>query len=96
LFIKQGRYLSYHHHEKKDEVLFIESGKINFTHDMNGEPQTLLLSEGYAFHVTPNIVHQMEAIVDTVIYEFSTKHLDEDSFRTTTDLVLGKKVNLDG
>jgi quercetin dioxygenase-like cupin family protein len=91
LFIKQGHHLSWHRHCIKDEVLFVGSGRMWLTHDLNGEPRSIEMSEGYAFHVTPGITHQMQAIEDTVLYEFSTQHFDEDSFRVTRDLVTVKK-----
>jgi quercetin dioxygenase-like cupin family protein len=94
LFIKQGHHLSYHKHEVKDEVLFCESGRIIFTHNLNEEVESIEMTPGYAFHVPPGVTHQMQALEDTMLIEFSTQHLDEDSYRTTTDLVLGKKVNL--
>lgn len=94
LFIKQGHHLSYHHHEIKDEVLFVESGRMWFTHDAEGDPVSLEMPVGYAFHVTPGIKHQMRAIEDTVLYEFSTQHFDEDSYRTTRDIVEGKIVTI--
>jgi mannose-6-phosphate isomerase-like protein (cupin superfamily) len=91
LFIKQGHHLSYHRHNVKDEVLFVESGRMWFTHSLEGEPQSIEMAAGYAFHVTPGIIHQMQAIEDTVLYEFSTQHFDEDSYRITRDLVTVKK-----
>jgi len=84
LFIKQGHWLSYHHHEVKDEVLYIESGKAWITYD--GKYTTLF--SGFAFHVKPGVLHQIQAIDDATIFEFSTKHFDEDSHRRTTDLVI--------
>lgn len=87
LFIKQGHWLSYHHHCVKDEVLYVESGHIWFTHDEDGEARTEELTVGHAFHVTVGTKHQMEAIEDTVLFEFSTHHEDADSIRTTLDSV---------
>jgi hypothetical protein len=55
---------------------------------MWGEPvQQVEMPPGYAFHVEPKTKHQMQAIEDTLIIEFSTQHFDEDSFRTTVDLI---------
>lgn len=88
LFIRQGHWLSYHHHNVKDEVLFVESGRIWFTHDESGIPVSYELPVGHAFHVKPGTKHQMQAIEDTVLFEFSTHHEDEDSIRTTLDLVV--------
>lgn len=91
LFIKQGHNLSYHHHKIKDEVLFVESGRMWFTHDALGQPMAIEMPAGYAFHVTPGVKHQMQAIEDTVLFEFSTQHFDEDSIRTTRDLITAHK-----
>ncbi len=38
--------------------------------------------------MSPGVKHQMQAITDTVIFEFSTHHEDGDSIRTTRDLVI--------
>lgn len=96
LFIKQGRWLSYHHHKIKDEVLFVESGKIRFTHESVdlGEPLSMVLDAGFAYHVTPNMLHQLEAIEDSVVFEFSTQHFDEDSHRKTRDRMAARDVEV--
>lgn len=89
LFIKQGHWLSYHHHNVKDEVLFVESGAIWFTNnERNGLVTSEKLEAGHAFHVKTGVKHQMQAIEDTVLFEFSTQHFDEDSIRETRDLVV--------
>lgn len=88
LFIKQGRWLSYHHHAIKDEVLFVESGRMWMTTDLGHGVISVEMPAGNAFHAKPNVKHQMQAIEDTVIFEFSTHHDDEDSIRATTDLVV--------
>ncbi len=102
LFIKQGHHLSFHHHELKDEVLFVESGHIRMVYSKHVQhkpsvPEASIWIEesfygehmgpGYAFHVEPGVRHQMQAIEDTMIFEFSTQHFDSDSYRTTMDLV---------
>lgn len=88
LFIKQGRFCSLHYHLKKDEVLYVQTGKLWFTwQEVGGPLQTIELPAGHGFHVTPGMRHQMEAIEDTTILEFSTQHFDEDSFRVTQDSV---------
>jgi len=88
LFIKQGWWLSYHHHDLKDEVLFVESGLIWMTYGSDEKDFSYLqMNPGYAFHVEPGLKHQIQAIEDTVILEFSTQHFDSDSYRTTMDLV---------
>lgn len=90
LFIKQGRYTSFHWHEKKDEVLYIQKGKMWMTYQSPDDSYPLWteLGVGSAFHVDPFLKHQMEAIEDTLIFEVSTQHFDEDSFRDTKELVI--------
>jgi mannose-6-phosphate isomerase-like protein (cupin superfamily) len=39
------------------------------------------LSEGDCMDITPGLVHQMEAIEDAKLYEFSSQHFDSDSHR---------------
>lgn len=88
LFVKQGQWLSFHHHELKDEVLFVESGRINLAYGSSEQDFLHLdMRAGEAFHVEPNLKHQIYAIEDTVIFEFSTQHFDSDSHRTTTELI---------
>lgn len=85
LFVRAGRWLSYHYHKLKDEVLYVHSGKLYFTTGDENKWETTELKKGHAFHVNPWLVHQMEAEEDTTIVEFSTQHFDEDSYRVTTD-----------
>ena len=90
LFIRQGKYCSYHHHKDKDEVLYIESGRIWMNSSEENDPEWINavdMKAGYAFHVTPGMKHQMHAVEDTMVIEFSTQHFDEDSYRDTTDLI---------
>lgn len=90
LFIKQG--CSFHYHKLKDEVLFVQSGRIKFkyTELENLQPEQDIygynvreLGPGEAWHVQPGLVHQMFALEDTYILEFSTEHFDSDSYRLT-------------
>jgi len=89
LFIKQGFHLSYHSHFLKDEVLFFESGKSWFTYGKSEKDFSCVeMKPGFAFHVEPGLIHQIQAVEDTVLFEFSTQHFDSDSYRTTLDLLI--------
>jgi mannose-6-phosphate isomerase len=83
LFIKQGQRCSLHFHKLKDEVLFVQSGSMQLiTRDIEvGAVRWFDLNEGDAFHVESWYVHQMVALKDTTILEFSTQHFDSDSYR---------------
>ena len=95
LFIRQGKFCSFHHHEIKDEVLYIESGRIwmNYSRGSDSPIYSEDMKAGYGFHMTPGMIHQMHAIEDTMILEFSTQHFDEDSYRTTKNLVVDNVVD---
>ncbi len=43
--------------------------------------ETIILEKGDNFYIPPGRVHQMVALEDTELFEFSTKHEDEDSYR---------------
>ena len=89
LFMRKGEWCSYHRHKIKDEVLYVQCGKIQMNHEGNdGFPVDLVMEQGSAFHVVPEMRHQMYALENTFIIEFSTQHFDEDSYRETRDLVV--------
>ena len=59
------------------------------THGSNEKDFSYLkMKAGDAFHVEPYLKHQIQAIQDTVIFEFSTQHFDSDSYRTSMDLIV--------
>jgi len=82
-FVKGGR-CSFHYHILKDETFYIHSGKIllKYGEDDNFDnTQEIILSQGDNFHVKRGLRHQMIAIEDTEMFEFSTQHHDSDSIR---------------
>jgi len=84
LYFVKGKKCSWHYHKIKDEVFFIQSGKIlikyGWEHDIN-KSNELILGRGDTFHVGTGLVHQMIALEDTELFEFSTQHFDSDSYR---------------
>jgi mannose-6-phosphate isomerase len=94
LFVKAGEALSLQFHRLKDEIIYVESGQVEFTLGGPGEavPNTEVVGPGAAFHVTPGVVHRMRALEDSILLEASTPHLDdvvrlEDAYgREGTDL----------
>jgi mannose-6-phosphate isomerase-like protein (cupin superfamily) len=78
LHIKKGHALSLQYHVKKDETIFIQSGKMRFEHFADGEePKHTDLGPGEAFHITPHLRHRMIALEDTDVLEVSTPELDD-------------------
>ena len=82
-FIK-GKKCSWHYHNLKDETFYIQSGKILLKYsdeDELGYALEVILNRGDKFHIYPKLRHQMIALEDTELFEFSTQHFDEDSIR---------------
>jgi mannose-6-phosphate isomerase len=79
LFIKQGESLSLQFHKEKDETIYVESGRIEFTIGAPGNavPNSEVVGPGVAFHVTPGTVHRMRALEDSTVLEVSTPQLDD-------------------
>ena len=80
----KGRKCSWHYHKLKDEVFYVQSGKILVRYstgdDLNRAAERIL-TKGDNFHVFRGLRHQMEALEDTELFEFSTQHFDSDSYR---------------
>jgi mannose-6-phosphate isomerase len=79
LFIKAGEALSLQFHRVKDEVIYVESGRVEFTMGAPGDavPHKEVVGPGTAFHVTPGVVHRMRALEDSFLLEVSTPQLDD-------------------
>jgi quercetin dioxygenase-like cupin family protein len=86
LFFAKGRKCSWHYHKIKDETFFIQSGKILLKWSYQDDilvADEIVLEKGDTWHVKIGQRHQMIAIQDTELIEFSTQHFDEDSYRVT-------------
>ena len=84
LYFVKDKQCSWHYHKLKDEVFYVQSGRIKVyfgdSDDIN-EANTCILGPGDNFHVYIGLRHRMEAIEDTELFEFSTQHFDSDSHR---------------
>ena len=83
LFFEKGKKCSYHYHAEKSETFYLHSGKMLIRHSDTTErvAEITLLSTGDVFEVPVGLIHQMEALEDSNLYEFSTQHFERDSFR---------------
>jgi mannose-6-phosphate isomerase-like protein (cupin superfamily) len=77
LHVNRGESLSLQYHEIKEETLFVVSGELKLTIEVDGDRRQLILKTGEAFHITPRMIHRMEAIEDTDVAEVSTPELDD-------------------
>ena len=84
LYFVKGRRCSWHYHVLKDEVFYVQSGRIlvrySESDDLNNAEE-IELRAGDRFHVYRGLRHQMHALEDTELFEFSTQHFDSDSYR---------------
>lgn len=84
LYFVKGKKCSYHYHKIKDETFYVQSGKILLRYgddDDYDSAKEIILNPGDKFHIYRGLRHQMEAIEDTEMFEFSTQHFDSDSYR---------------
>lgn len=88
LIVKKGYQVSYHHHKVKDELFYLESGKIRLT--LNGK-RYLLLPQRWA-RVKPGDWHSFAGLEDSVILEASTHDESSDSYRDGA-MLSGKMTN---
>ena len=83
LIFKAGCKFSMHYHMIKDETWYVSSGSFLYrwidteTADIN----EVHLKTGDIVRQRPGQPHQLEAIEDGVVFEVSTEHKDEDSYR---------------
>ena len=84
LYLVKNKRCSWHYHMLKDEVFYIQSGKVLVKYSTDDDIESaeqVVLSPGDNFHVHRGLRHQMIGLEDTEIFEFSTQHYDSDSYR---------------
>jgi mannose-6-phosphate isomerase len=78
LHVKAGHALSLQYHNRKDETIYLYSGRMLFEiGQQNGPLEKREMKPGDTVHVTPKTVHRMTAIEDCDILEVSTPDLDD-------------------
>lgn len=78
LLLKKNYRCSMHAHRAKEEVFYLQSGSVRM--EVGGEQY--LLAPGDFVHVPSGTPHRFTGIEESVIFEFSTNHREDDSFRT--------------
>jgi mannose-6-phosphate isomerase-like protein (cupin superfamily) len=88
LNFNKGKKCSFHFHKIKTETFYLEQGlvRIIFSKSDNIESASeVVLKSGMSFHVPVGLRHQIIAVDDSRLFEFSTQHFESDSYR----IVLG-------
>jgi mannose-6-phosphate isomerase len=73
LHVNAGHRLSLQKHNKKEETLYLLSGKVTLTYNDG----TYLWECGTLVHIPPGTVHRFEAVEDSVLLEVSTPFLED-------------------
>lgn len=84
LFFEKGKRCSWHYHKVKDEVFYVQSGKLLVKYGLDDNIETakeIILNQGDNFYIYRDLRHQMIALEQTELFEFSTEHFEEDSYR---------------
>jgi mannose-6-phosphate isomerase-like protein (cupin superfamily) len=84
LYFIKDRKCSWHYHKIKEETFYVQSGRLLLYygwHETIDLSHSILLRKGDHFHIPVGLKHQMHALEDTELFEFSTQHFDEDSYR---------------
>ena len=86
LYVKKKFFCSLHFHRLKDEVFYLHSGKIKleYSEGVYGPGFTLkemTMKSGDYVRLIPYRVHRFFGLKDSILFEASTHHDDNDSFR---------------
>jgi quercetin dioxygenase-like cupin family protein len=92
-----GKKCSVHYHVLKDETFYLHKGRVemhwidptiyeglndeDMLKEFDEKHQIKILEAGDSFYVPQHRVHQVVALEDSEVFEFSTIHFDSDSYR---------------
>lgn len=83
LHMKTDSKFSMHFHMIKEETWFVKSGKFKFNwiDTNNATKNQKILNEGDVIKIKPGTPHQLVCTEEGDIFEVSTTHFDNDSYR---------------
>ena len=83
LRFKKGSSFSMHYHVKKEETWVVVKGVLNLEYfDLEkAERLEKKLREGDTVHLVPCVPHKLTALEDSTVFEVSTQHFEDDSYR---------------
>lgn len=81
LVFKAGYRCSLHYHKIKDETWYVTYGKV-LVEVIDGDKKIeRIMTVGDAQQIKPGVVHRISALTNAEVIEFSTHHMEEDSYR---------------
>ncbi len=90
MVLNKGYRCSMHYHKIKEESFYILAGKIFLETEFNGFKQKRIMTPGDIVHIKPFEYHRFTGLETSEIMEFSTYHMEDDSYR----IELSGKVDL--
>ena len=83
LRFKKGASFSMHYHVKKEETWAVIRGvlKLEYFNLEKAERLERELREGDTVHLVPCVPHKLTALEDAAVFEVSTQHFEDDSYR---------------
>ena len=81
LVLKKGFRCSMHHHKEKEETFYVASGKVLLESEYEGTKSSRVMGAGDVMHIKRGMWHRFTGIEESEIFEFSTFHMDSDSYR---------------
>ena len=78
LFVRKGQEVSPRFHRMKDEVIYLQEGRLELEIGEPGRPpDSEVVGPGRAFRLAPGTVHGLRALEDSLVLEVSTPELDD-------------------
>jgi len=84
LHLNKDKQLSWHYHLLKNETFYVENGKVLLYSGWEDDilaADIRVLNPGDVFNVPVGLRHRLKGLENSRVFEFSTQHFDEDSYR---------------
>ena len=83
LHIDKGKHGSMHFHMNKLETMYLQSGHVilHMIDSETGKPYDIDLLPGESIRIPRGQMHQIHGLEESKLFEFSTIHEEEDSYR---------------
>jgi len=79
LYLKKGYQCSIHCHKIKDETFVLKEGKVLLEYGN----KKIEMEVSKEVRIKPNVYHRFTGLENSVIFEVSTTHRENDSYRKT-------------
>ena len=83
LRFNEGSSFSMHYHVLKEETWCVTKGRLKLEYyDLEkADKLDKILEKVYVVHLNPCVPHKLTAVVESSVFEVSTQHFNDDSYR---------------